>query len=394
MSPTIVRILKFALVLAVPYLLVIGAVRLLVTDGYLSIAYARAGFPPDPFGFTTAERLDYASANFRYVREALPLAALADARRDGALRYNARELKHMQDVQAVFQAVWAGWLVVLGLSLAGVVTLGRRRETRLRLLEAIRSGGLLTAGLITVVGALAVLAWRAWFVAFHQVFFAAGSWTFAISDTLIRLFPERFWFDAALTIAGLSSIGGATLGVAAWVALTSERLSILPEPAPAGATLRRMRSPLSQFTSAIRFTRTGQPRWRLAAYLMTVVGVLSLTGSLFYAAVARPALAPLSGNVIEIAADMSGFDMQLIRVQAGQPVTIRLTSLDNSNHTDGGGQHQWAVEELGLSVVAPPKGSNTITFTPDKPGTYTYFCDICCGGRANPAMQGTLVVEG
>ncbi len=127
---------------------------------------------------------------------------------------------------------------------------------------------------------------------------------------------------------------------------------------------------------------------------MTVAGVLSLTGALLYAAFARPALAPLSGDVIEIAADMSGFDMQLIRVKAGQPVTVRLTSLDNSHHTDGGGQHQWAVEELGLSVVAPPESSNTITFTPDKPGTYTYFCDICCGGRANPTMQGTLVVEG
>lgn len=73
---------------------------------------------------------------------------------------------------------------------------------------------------------------------------------------------------------------------------------------------------------------------------MTVAGVLSLTGSLFYAAVARPALAPLSGSVIGIAADMSGFDIQLIRVNVGQSVIIRLTSLDNSYHTDGGGQHQ------------------------------------------------------
>ena len=24
---------------------------------------------------------------------------------------------------------------------------------------------------------------------------------------------------------------------------------------------------------------------------------------------------------------------------------------------------------------------------------YTFYCDICCGGRANPSMQGTLIVE-
>ncbi len=53
-----------------------------------------------------------------------------------------------------------------------------------------------------------------------------------------------------------------------------------------------------------------------------------------------------------------------------------------------------AVDELAVSIIAPPEGSNFATFTPTKAGTYTYYCDICCGGRANPTMQGTLIVEG
>jgi len=102
----------------------------------------------------------------------------------------------------------------------------------------------------------------------------------------------------------------------------------------------------------------------------------------------------MAGNVIDIAADMGGFDRKTVRVRAGEPVTVRLTSLDNSHHTDGGGRHQWAVEELGVDIVAPPLGSSYRTFTPDKPGTYTFYCDICCGGRANPAMSGKLIVAG
>lgn len=133
---------------------------------------------------------------------------------------------------------------------------------------------------------------------------------------------------------------------------------------------------------------------RVVAFAVIVVGVLGLAASLLYSGFARPQLAPLAGNVIDVAADMGGFNKDEIRVKAGQAVTVRLTSLDNSHHTDGGGKHQWAVDELGVSVVAPPEGSNTVTFTPDKPGTYTYYCDICCGGRANPTMQGTLIVEG
>ncbi len=137
-----------------------------------------------------------------------------------------------------------------------------------------------------------------------------------------------------------------------------------------------------------------QQRIRAAVFGVIAVGVLVAAGSLLYSAFSRPKLEALAGNVIDVAADMSGFDTKLIRVKVGEPVTIRLTSLDNSHHTDGGGKHQWAVDELDANVIAQPESSNTVTFTPQAPGTYTYYCDICCGGRANPTMQGTLVVEG
>ena len=42
---------------------------------------------------------------------------------------------------------------------------------------------------------------------------------------------------------------------------------------------------------------------------------------------------------------------------------------------------------------AQPESSNYATFTPDAPGEYTFYCDICCGGRANPTMNGKLIVE-
>lgn len=102
---------------------------------------------------------------------------------------------------------------------------------------------------------------------------------------------------------------------------------------------------------------------------------------------------PPAENTIDVSASMGGFDKDVIRVKAGEPITIRLTSQDNQYHMDGGGKHQWAVDELDLNVIAPPEGSEWVTFTPDKPGQYTFYCDICCGGRANPTMQGTLIVE-
>ena len=139
--------------------------------------------------------------------------------------------------------------------------------------------------------------------------------------------------------------------------------------------------------------RQRQQRRRTLTFGIIAILVLGLAGYLLIAAFTPPELPKMAGNVIDIAADMSGFNLKEVRVKAGEPVTVRLTSLDNSHHTDGGGQHQWAVDELGVSIVAPPEGSNTATFTPDKPGEYTFYCDICCGGRANPTMNGKLIVE-
>jgi cytochrome c oxidase subunit 2 len=147
-----------------------------------------------------------------------------------------------------------------------------------------------------------------------------------------------------------------------------------------------------QQQQALAARRAHQKKVRAMVFGLITVIVLGVSVSLLVSAFS-PKTPPPAANTIDISADMSGFNMKEIRVKSGQPVTIRLTSLDGPHHTDGGGKHQWAVDEFGVSIVAPAEGSNFATFTPGKPGTYTYYCDICCGGRANPTMQGKLVVE-
>ena len=216
MSTPLARFLQILITLLVPVLLVLGSVRLLITDQYLAFEYGKASFPADPFGFDRSQRLAYASVNFRYVRENQPIDALARLRLGDQLIYNARELKHMQDVQKAYQMAMRIWHFALGISLLAGLALAWQVETRPALLTALQVGGLLTAGMIAVIGFLAIVAWRVWFVAFHQVFFLPGTWSFNTSDTLIRLFPEKFWFDGALTISGLGLAGGLLLALAGW----------------------------------------------------------------------------------------------------------------------------------------------------------------------------------
>ncbi len=136
-----------------------------------------------------------------------------------------------------------------------------------------------------------------------------------------------------------------------------------------------------------------QQRVKKFTFSFIAIGVLGLAGFLLFNAFYKPPL-PVAKNVIDVTADMGGFDKKEIRVKVGEPVTIRLRSLDNSMHSDGGGKHQWAVDDFNATVEAPPEATATTTFTPTKPGEYTFYCDICCGGRANPTMNGKFIVEG
>ncbi|HKS00511.1 MAG TPA: TIGR01906 family membrane protein, partial [Arthrobacter sp.] len=43
-----------------------------------------------------------------------------------------------------------------------------------------------------------------------------GSWTFALEDTLIRLFPGQFWIDAGLVIAALVLITAIVTLILTW----------------------------------------------------------------------------------------------------------------------------------------------------------------------------------
>lgn len=148
-----------------------------------------------------------------------------------------------------------------------------------------------------------------------------------------------------------------------------------------------------------RETRTRQVKQyaRIAAFGAILFAVISAV-IYFLTPVLSPKASGItpsgSGKVINIQAAMDGFDITEIRARVGETLTVNLQSLDNEHHTDGGGKHQFAIDELGVNIIAEPLSTSAGAFMPTKPGSYTYYCDICCGGKANPTMNGKLIVEG
>ena len=96
---------------------------------------------------------------------------------------------------------------------------------------------------------------------------------------------------------------------------------------------------------------------------------------------------------VQVHASMGGFDPPSLTVKAGQTVKVELSSMDSSMHSDGGGWHQFAIDALDINWKVGPLSSKVFEFTaPAAAGTYSWYCDICCGGKENPSMQGKLTV--
>ena len=189
--------------LALPVLLVLANTTLVMTPVWLTAAYSRPGFPPDRYGFSTARRTELAIAVTGWLRNDESVEALAAMQSaDGQGLFGARELAHMHDVKVLAGRAYglAGALLPLFLGAAWIC----RRN--LVLGHALQRGCRLTLATLAGIVILAVLSWDSAFTGFHSVFFASGSWYFAYSDTLIRLFPEQFWFDAVLFLGGLAAI--------------------------------------------------------------------------------------------------------------------------------------------------------------------------------------------
>lgn len=213
----LVAIARVYLMVIFPVLLVLISARLVMSEVFLQFEYNRPGFPEDYYGMTREQRLHYAPFAVAYLLNGEGIDFLADLKfPDGEPLFNARELRHMQDVKTVTQIAFAVAVVSGLLALASAVYLYSRSRTALR--KSLFQGSILTLAIVAAIIIVAILNWNYFFTLFHTLFFESGTWYFLYSDSLIRLFPEQFWFDAALTIGAFTVLGALVTLLAVWIA--------------------------------------------------------------------------------------------------------------------------------------------------------------------------------
>ncbi len=194
--------------LTIPLLVIMTSIRILLNPFFLEYEYNLNSFPPDEYGFSKAERLQWGIPSLEYLTNRSGPEFLADLKfDDGQPIYNERELSHMVDVKNLVQLMIKIWLFLLAF-IAIAWILAWRTGWQNQFWRAVSTGGWLTLGLIGLILLGVFLDFDALFVGFHHLFFTGDTWLFYTNDTLIRLFPEKLWSDA-FTFMGIFTLVGA-----------------------------------------------------------------------------------------------------------------------------------------------------------------------------------------
>ena len=94
-------------------------------------------------------------------------------------------------------------------------------------------------------------------------------------------------------------------------------------------------------------------------------------------------LAAETPTEIRISAKKFEYHPNKVTAKLGQPVVLVLTSEDRI--------HGFKMPDFGLRSDIVPGQETRVTLTPDKAGSFTFFCDIFCGD-GHEDMEGHLVV--
>jgi len=207
-------------VLIMPVALALTGVRLVLNPWFVEFEYRTPNFPEDPYGFSMQERLQYAHIALDYLLNDAGIEFLGDLRfpagqqvpsescqfvEDCTRMYNDRELRHMYDVKnAVLGVRWVWVIAWAALLVVNLVAYRAGWEPDFR--RALGQGAQLTLILIGVILVFVFFLFDWFFVFFHQIFFEGTTWLFYRSDTLIRLFPERFWSDTFIMVGSLTAL--------------------------------------------------------------------------------------------------------------------------------------------------------------------------------------------
>jgi integral membrane protein (TIGR01906 family) len=138
--------------------------------------------------------------------------------------FNEREVGHLKDVKGLFRLVYR---LLVGTLIYALLYAGLNYllwQDRRRVARGLIGGSSLTLALLIVLGLMIWVNFDWFFYEFHLISFANDLWLLnPATDYLIMLFPQGFWFDAALICTLLTAAMALILGGTGWWRLRKEK---------------------------------------------------------------------------------------------------------------------------------------------------------------------------
>ena len=127
---------------------------------------------------------------------------------NGAPAFQAREIEHMLDVRVLIATVFPLALISGALLRRPCDRVSQDARYRDVVAQGLGAGSILTLVLLVGLIAYVLLNFDSFFLTFHRLFFEGDTFMFRYDDTLIRLYPEQLWSDAAILIGDINGSDG------------------------------------------------------------------------------------------------------------------------------------------------------------------------------------------
>ena len=217
--------LYWLFIISLPALLITTSVRIAANSielfryGFSKYGVSEAtGISPTELDRAASGLIAYFNSNQEYINVTVV--------KDGQpfTLFNDKEAEHLKDVKGLFRLVY--WLL-LGTLIYALVYAGLNYilwKDRRKVARGLAGGSALTIALVIILGLMIAFDFDQFFYNFHLLSFANDLWLLdPTTDYLIKLFPQGFWYDAALFCTLGTAAMALFLGGTGWWRLRKEK---------------------------------------------------------------------------------------------------------------------------------------------------------------------------
>ncbi|WP_457641612.1 TIGR01906 family membrane protein [Persephonella sp.] len=193
-------------ILLAPLWIIGLSTRMAFSEWFIEYEYSKKDFPKDRWGLPDNIRKELAKIGLEAVLSDKGLEKFRNAKLpNGKKAFRKKEIKHMEDVKNFlkyfFPVVYISFVVWFGIYFF-------LKQIRWKLLLI---SGAFTTFLIVFAGLFAYFNYELAFAIFHDYLFGKYTWRFRWTDTLLRIYPMKFWYDGTFFVIGLSLLISVTL---------------------------------------------------------------------------------------------------------------------------------------------------------------------------------------